>query len=75
MSTSEEILDRIYDALGPEEGPHVDEAKWAAGLAFLAGVLLHSDPFTKERRLRSVQDELRKAIVIIPKIMSPEGTT
>jgi len=74
MTTESDFVDRVYDAADGQP----DEAKWAVAVAMLAGVLLRSHPFTRESKLRGIQNELREAIAIIPQIQktaSPKETT
>ena len=59
-------------ALPKEDGkihPDHAHAMWTIGTVICSDVLLRCDnEFTRERLLRGVQNELRQAIAIIPKI-------
>ena len=46
-------------------------AIWNACLAMMADVLREADPFTAERLLRGVEDELRKSIVELDQLLKP----
>jgi hypothetical protein len=74
----EALVNAVFDLALPKEDGAIDSVRshtlWVIGTVLLADVLLRTpDKFTKERLLRGVQNELREAIALIPKIKSPNG--
>ena len=69
----EALIDAVFDVALPKQDGKIDSARartlWIIGTCILADVLLRTtDQFTRERLLRGVQNELREAIAVIPKI-------
>ena len=78
LSAAEAFLSRVLDIafdsqdMGPDEAAN---AQWVAGLAIAARALRQSDPFTKERLLRGVEDELRSDLAGIERLEESRQTT
>jgi hypothetical protein len=68
------LAERIFKAAF--EGNDLDArryALWAAGIILLSDALLRTnDEFTRERMLRSIEGEVRKAMIVIPEIQRGE---
>ena len=78
LSAAEAFLSRVLDIafegqdMGPEEAADV---QWIAGLSIAAHALRQSDPFTRERLLRGVEDELRSDLAGIERIEQRRQST
>jgi len=74
MLSEEALLDSIFETV--LRGCDVDvkarkNAIWNACLAMMADVLREADPFTAERLLRGVENELRESIAHLSQLLQP----
>jgi len=70
MSAAEAFLNRVLDTAFDISGMQADvvNVQWVAGLAIAARALRQASPFTRERLLRGVEEELRADLVGIERI-------
>jgi hypothetical protein len=74
MITERALVDAIFQTV--LRGTDADiaarkNAIWIAGVTLLADVLLQHDPFTRERLLRGLPQELRDSIGRLSQLLDP----
>jgi hypothetical protein len=76
MMNERDLVDAIFKtALAGSDGDITarKNALWITAVTLMGDVLLNSDPFTRERLLRGLENELREGMADLSKLMGRPG--
>jgi hypothetical protein len=74
MMDERDLVNAIFETAlrGCDADVHARQnALWVAAISLLADVLLESDEFNRERRLRGIEAELRESVVQLERLLTP----
>jgi hypothetical protein len=74
MMDERDLVNAIFETAlrGCDADVHARQnALWVAAISLLADVLLESDEFNRERRLRGIEAELRGSVAHLDRLLKP----